>query len=95
MNSELDYLLKYISNDCLYDILNNKGKYVIELVRDARVNVCHNTEYLIKYGVTNIDHVVYERLEELALPNNDFINNINDYERILSKDKIITMLENI
>ena len=95
MNSELDYLLKYISNDCLYDILNNKGKYVVELIRDARVNVCHNIEYLIKYGVTNIDHVVYERLEELALPNNDFINNINDYERILSKDKIITMLENI
>ena len=48
MNSELDYLLKYISNDCLYDILNNKGKYVIELIRDARVNVCHNIEYLIK-----------------------------------------------
>lgn len=95
MNNELDYLLKYVSNDCLYDIVNNKGKYVIELIKNSRVNVCHNIEYLIKYGVTNIDHVVYERLEELALSNNDFINNIKDYEKVLSKDKIIMMLENI
>ncbi len=95
MNDKLDFLLKYISNNTYYNIINNKSEYLLKLLEDARINVCHNIEYLINYGVGNIDHVVFERLEELTVSNKEFRDYIDSYEKILPKDKIIIMFENI
>lgn len=73
MNYKIDYLLKYISNDTYKKIVDNKGRYILEDLEDNRVDVDLNIRYLIKYGIKNIDNVVYDRLDDLLLSHNDFI----------------------
>ena len=95
MEYKIDYLLRYISNETYKKILNKKSSYILELVHDNYVDTDLNIKYLIKYGVKNIDKVVYDLLEELTMNHNDYMNKIKDYEKKLSKEEVIMLLENI
>ncbi len=95
MEYKIDYLLRYVTNDTYKKILNKKSSYILELVHDNYVDTDLNIKYLIKYGVKNIDKVVYDLLEELTMNHNDYINKIKDYEKKLSKEEVIMLLENI
>lgn len=94
MNKDTEYLLKYVSNDCYSRVLTKNGKYLIDNLTDNRVDVDLNIRYLIKLGVKNIDRVVLERLDDLLLEHNEFIGKMNDYEKKLTKDGLIDMLDN-
>ncbi len=95
MEYKIDYLLRYVTNDTYKKILNKKSSYILELVHDNYVDTDLNIKYLIKYGVKNIDKVVYDLLEELTMNHNDYIKKIKDYEKKLSKEEVIMLLENI
>lgn len=94
MNRDIDYLLKYVSNDIFKDIKLNKSDYILDELEDNRVDVDLNIRYLIKYGIKNMDRVIYDRVEDLVISHNDFIDMINKYEYSLGKDGLIDMLEN-
>ena len=94
MNRDIDYLLKYVSNDTFKDIKLNKSDYILDELEDNRVDVDLNVRYLIKYGIKNMDRVIYDRVEDLVISHNDFIDMINKYEYSLGKDGLIDMLEN-
>lgn len=94
MNRDIDYLLKYVSNDTFKDIKLNKSNYILDELEDNRVDVDLNIRYLIKYGIKNMDRVIYDRVEDLVISHNDFIDMINKYEYSLGKDGLIDMLEN-
>ena len=94
MNRDIDYLLKYVSNDTFKDIKLNKSDYILDELEDNRVDVALNIRYLIKYGIKNMDRVIYDRVEDLVISHNDFIDMINKYEYSLGKDGLIDMLEN-
>ena len=95
MNYKIDYLLKYVSNETYKKIINNKGDYLLEDLEHSRVDVDLNIRYLIKYGIKNIDNVIYDRLDDLVLSHNIFIKKIEDYEKTLGKDNFISMFENV
>ena len=95
MNRKIDYLLRYISNDTYKKIIDKKSDYVLKLVEDNYVDTDLNIKYLIKYGVKNIDKIVYESLEELTTSHNEYIKKIKDYEKKLSKEEVIMLLENV
>ena len=95
MNYNIEYLLRYVSNDTYKKIVSKKSDYVLMLVQDNYVDIDLNIKYLIKYGVKNIDKVVYESLEDLTMSHNEYINKIKDYEKKLSKEEVIMLLENI
>ena len=95
MNYKIDYLLRYISNDTYKKIISKKSNYILKLAEDNYVDTDLNIKYIIKYGVKNIDKVVYESLEDLTMNHNEYINKIKEYESNLSKEEIIMLLENI
>lgn len=95
MNYKIDYLLRYISNDTYKMVCDKKSDYILKLVNDNYVDTDLNIKYLIKYGVKNIDKVVYDNLEELTNNHNEYINKIKDYEKKLSKEEVVMLLENI
>ena len=95
MNYKIDYLLRYISNNTFNKIITKKSDYVLKLCEDNYVDTDLNIKYLIKYGVKNIDKVVYDNLEELTINHNEYINKIKEYEKNLSKEEVIVLLENI
>ena len=95
MNYKIDYLLRYISNDTYKKIISKKSNYILKLAEDNYVDTDLNIKYIIKYGVKNIDKVVYESLEDLTINHNEYINKIKEYESNLSKEEIIMLLENI
>ena len=95
MNYKIDYLLKYVSNNTYKKIKNSNNDYLLSSLEHSRIDVDLNIRYLIKYGINNIDSVIYERLEDLILSHNEFINMINKYESSLGKDAFISMYENI
>ena len=76
MNYKIDYLLRYISNETYNKIITKKSDYILELVEDNYVDTDLNIKYLIKYGIKNIDKVVYESLEDLTTSHNEYINKI-------------------
>ena len=76
------------------DIKLNKSDYILDELEDNRVDVDLNIRYLIKYGIKNMDRVIYDRVEDLVISHNDFIDMINKYEYSLGKDGLIDMLEN-
>ena len=92
---KIEYLLKYVSNDCYDKIITKCNDYILDDLESSRIDVDLNIRYLIKYGIKNIDNVIYDRLEELIIPHNDFIDKINKYEISLGKDGVISMLENL
>lgn len=95
MEYKIDYLLRYISNETYKKILNKKSSYILTLVEDNYIDTDLNIKYLIKYGVNNIDKVVYDSLEELTINHNDYIKKIKKYEKKLSKEEVIMLLENV
>lgn len=95
MDRKIDYLLRYISNDTYKKIIDKKSDYVLKLVEDNYVDTDLNIKYLIKYGVKNIDKVVYDSLEELTTSHNEYIKKTKDYEKKLSKEEVIMLLENV
>ena len=79
MNYNIEYLLRYVSNDTYKKILKNKSNYILSLVEDNYIDTDLNIKYLIKYGVKNIDKIVYDSLEDLTISHNEYINKIKDY----------------
>ena len=53
-----------------------------------------NIRYLLNLGIKNIDLVVLERLDDLLLENNQFIKKMNNYEKKLTIEGLINMLDN-
>lgn len=90
----IDYLLKYVDNNTFKKI-KNKSSYTLEKLENEYINVDLNIRYLIKYGITNINEVVYSMLEELTEEHNDFIKSITNYEKKLPKEQVIMLLENL
>lgn len=95
MNYKIDYLLRYVSNDTYKKIISKKSYYILKLCEDNYVDIDLNIKYLIRYGIKNIDKVVYELLEDLTMNHNEYINKIKDYEKNLSKDEVIMIIENV
>ena len=95
MNYKIDYLLRYISNETYNKIITKKSDYILKLAEDNYIDTDLNIKYLIKYGVKNIDKMVYDSLEELTVNHNEYINKIKSYEERLSKEEVIILLENV
>lgn len=95
MNYKIDYLLRYISNDTYKKILKNKNSYILKLVEDNYIDTDLNIKYLIKYGVKDIDKVVYDSLEELTISHNEYLKKIKEYEKKLTKEEVIMLLESV
>lgn len=95
MNYKIDYLLKYVSNETYKKILKNKSDYVLSLVENNYIDTDLNIKYLIKYGVKDIDKVVYDSLEELTISHNDYLKKIKEYEKKLTKEEVIMLLESV
>jgi len=92
---KIEFLLRYVSNETFKNIVTKKTDYILTLVEDNYIDVDLNIKYLIKYGITNIDKVVYENIEELTMTHNDYIKKIKEYEKKLSHEEVIMMLENV
>ena len=90
----IEYLLRYVSNDTYKKILK-KNDYILKLLSDNYVDTDLNIKYLIKYGIKDIDKVVYDMLEDLTISHNDFIKKIKDYEKNLSKEEVIMLIESV
>ncbi len=95
MNYKIDYLLRYVSNETYKKILKNKSDYVLSLVENNYIDTDLNIKYLIKYGVKDIDKVVYDSLEELTISHNDYLKKIKEYEKKLTKEEVIMLLESV
>ena len=95
MNYDIEYLLKYISNNTYKKISTKKSSYLLELLEKNRIDVDLNIRYLLKYGVVKIDEVVLDRIEDLVNSHNDFIKIIEEYEQKIGKQETINMLENL
>lgn len=95
MNYKIDYLLRYVSNETYKNILKNKSDYVLSLVENNYIDTDLNIKYLIKYGVKDIDKVVYDSLEELTISHNDYLKKIKEYEKKLTKEEVIMLLESV
>ena len=91
----IEYLLRYVSNDTYKKILKNKSNYILSLVEDNYIDTDLNIKYLIKYGVKNIDKIVYDSLEDLTISHNEYIKKIKDYEKKYSKEEVIMLLDNV
>ena len=90
----IEYLLRYVSNDTYKKILK-KNDYILQLLSDNYVDTDLNIKYLIKYGIKDIDKVVYDMLEDLTTSHNDFIKKIKDYEKKLSHEEVIMLIERV
>lgn len=94
MGYNIDYLLRYVSMDTYNKIINSNNDYVLGLLSDNYIDVNLNIKYLIKYGVSNIDKIVYNNINDFIVSHSGFINVIKNYEKSLSKDEIIMLYEN-
>lgn len=94
MEYNIDYLLRYVSMDTYNKIINSNNDYVLGLLSDNYIDVNLNIKYLIKYGVSNIDKIVYNNINDFIVSHSEFINVIKNYEKSLSKDEIIMLYEN-
>ena len=94
MGYNIDYLLRYVSMDTYNKIINSNNDYVLGLLSDNYIDVNLNIKYLIKYGVSNLDKIVYNNINDFIVSHSEFINVIKNYEKSLSKDEIIMLYEN-
>ena len=94
MGYNIDYLHRYVSMDTYNKIINSNNDYVLGLLSDNYIDVNLNIKYLIKYGVSNIDKIVYNNINDFIVSHSEFINVIKNYEKSLSKDEIIMLYEN-
>ena len=88
-------MLTAISIMNYYKSLKNKSNYILSLVEDNYIDTDLNIKYLIKYGVKNIDKIVYDSLEDLTISHNEYIKKIKDYEKKYSKEEVIMLLDNV
>ena len=94
MGSSLDYLLRYVSMDNYKKIITNNNDYILGLLSDNYVDIDLNIKYLIKYGITNIDSVIYNNISDFIIEHNEFIKKIKEYEKNLTKEEVIMLYEN-
>lgn len=94
MGYSLDYLLRYVSMDTYKKIIGNNNDYILGLLSDNYVDIDLNIKYLIKYGITNIDSVIYNNISDFITGHNEFIKKIKEYEKKLTKEKVIMLYEN-
>jgi len=90
----IEYLHKYLSNSTMKE-LENLDLYILEDLTHNYVDVDLNIKYLKKYGVTNLERVIPSMIEYLLLSHNDFIKKIQSYEKTMSKEDVISLLENM
>ena len=90
----IGYLNKYVSNNTM-NYLKKLDEYILQDLTHNYVDVDLNVKYLRKYGVTNLDKVIPSMIEYLLLPHNDFIKKIQNYENKMSKEEVISLLENM
>ena len=90
----IEYLLRYVSNDTYKKILK-KNDYILNLLEETYIDTDLNIKYLIKYGIKDIDKVVYDMLEDLTISHNDFIKKIKEYEKKLSHEEVIMLIESV
>ena len=90
----IGYLNKYVSNSTM-NSLRQLDTYILHDLTHNYVDVDLNIKYLRKYGVTNLDKVIPSMIEYLLLSHNDFIKKIQKYEQKMSKEEVISLLENI
>lgn len=95
MNNNTEYLLRYISMKDYKKLINDKNSYVLNLLRDNYIDVNLNIRYLIKYGIKNIEKYIYNNTMDLITSHNDFIKKIEEYENNLSKEEVISLIENL
>lgn len=81
--------------DMYNKIINSSNNYVLELLQDNFIDVNLNIKYLINYGITSIDKVIYNMLYDLVISHKDFVKKIKDYEKDLTKEEVIMLLENM
>ncbi len=91
----MDYLLRYVSMDTYNNIKKNNNEYILDLLKDNYVDVNLNIKYLISYGVSNIDKILPNILNDLILSHKDFEKKIEEYEKHLTKDEVIMLIENM
>ena len=91
----MDYLLRYVSMDTYNKIINNNNDYILDLLKDNYVDVNLNIKYLINYGVSNIDKILPNIINDLILSHKDFEKKIEEYEKHLTKDEVIMLIENM
>lgn len=94
MEYKIDYLLRYVSMDTYNKIINDNNDYILGLLSDNYIDVNLNIKYLIKYGVSNIDKVIYNNISDFIILHNEFIKKIKEYEKSLTKDEVIMLYEN-
>ena len=90
----IEYLRKYVSNDIMKD-LENLDLYILEDLTHNYVDVDLNVKYLRKYGITNLETVIPNIIEYLLLSHNDFIKKIQKYEETMTKEEVISLIENM
>lgn len=91
----MDYLLRYVSMETYNKIIKDNNEYILDLLKDNYVDVNLNIKYLISYGVSNIDKILPNILNDLILSHKDFEKKIEEYEKHLTKDEVIMLIENM
>lgn len=94
MEDKLNYLLKYISYASYENLINTGNKYILELLEENSRNVNLNSLYLIKYGAKDIEKIILTKTEDITKEHNDFIKEIKNLEKTLTKEEIIALYEN-
>lgn len=95
MEKNTEYLLRYMSMDDYNSLLKSSNEYIKELLSNNYINVNLNIKYLINYGISNINKVIPNIIGDLLLDSKDFEKKINNYEKSLSKDEVIMLIENM
>lgn len=93
-NSNIDYLLRYISYHNYQKLIKNNNTYLLSLLEDNAYNINLNIKYLIKYGISDIEKAILNNIEALSKEHNSFINDITSLEEKLTKKEIIALFEN-
>lgn len=91
----MDYLLRYVSMDTYHKILKENNDYILESLKDNYIDVNLNIKYLINYGVSNIDTLIPRIINDILLNNKDFEKKIEEYEKHLTKEEVIMLIENM
>ena len=55
----------------------------------------YKIDYLLRYISNDTYKVVYDSLEELTMSHNEYIKKIKEYERKLTKEEVIMLLESV
>ena len=90
----IEYLRKYVSNSTMKE-LENLDLYILDDLTHNYVDVDLNVKYLRKYGITNLETVIPNIIEYLLLSHNDFIKKIQKYEETMTKEEVISLIENM